>query len=51
MKKLILAALLLAIAGPAFACEWTKSVSSPTPTRDSVATGAPQTPIPPAPKG
>jgi hypothetical protein len=49
MQKLILAVLLVAFAAPAFACEWSKSVS--TSTRDSVATGAPQTPIPSDPKG
>jgi len=46
MRKLVLAAVLVAVTMPAFACEWTKSVS--TSTRDTVATGAPQTPIPPS---
>jgi len=46
MRKLVLAALLVALAAPAFACGASKSVS--TSTRDTVATGAPQTPIPPS---
>jgi hypothetical protein len=49
MKKLILAAVLAAVATPSFACGWSKSAS--TSTRDTVATETPQTPIPAEPKG
>jgi hypothetical protein len=50
MRKLILAAALLFIAAPAFACEWSKSVSVPT-KPDTVATEAPSTPVPQEPTG
>ena len=52
MRKLILAAVLVAVALPAFACEWTtKSVSLPQTPATVVQTEAPQTPVPQQPNG
>jgi hypothetical protein len=52
MRTLMLAAAVLCVAAPAFACEGTsqQSVSTPSPTT-TVQTDAPMTPIPAQPKG